>query len=95
MGRNRLHWFQQFRKVSECDLQQGKFSWFEGGKLNAACKCTEKLNNKQWGEYICIFCDFLLTSDNCVDRHVKVDPDKIALIWEKDEPDQQEKITYK
>jgi acetyl-CoA synthetase len=34
-------------------------------------------------------------SVNCVDRHVQANPEKIALIWEKDEPGQQEYITYK
>ena len=32
---------------------------------------------------------------NCVDRHAAVDPDRVALIWEKDEPGEQEYITYK
>ena len=33
--------------------------------------------------------------DNCLDRHVEQSPDRVALIWEKDEPQQHEKITYK
>ena len=32
---------------------------------------------------------------NCVDRHVDKNPDKVALIWEKDEPGQQEYVTYR
>lgn len=32
---------------------------------------------------------------NCVDRHALQNPDKIALIYEADEPGQTEKITYK
>ena len=32
---------------------------------------------------------------NCIDRHLETDPDKVALIWEKDEPGQQEFVTYK
>ena len=31
---------------------------------------------------------------NCVDRHKEKDPTRLALIWEKDEPGQEEKITY-
>jgi acetyl-CoA synthetase len=31
---------------------------------------------------------------NCVDRHAKKNPNKVALIWEKDEPGQEERITY-
>lgn len=37
----------------------------------------------------------LNASVNCVDRHAAQTPDKIALIWEKDEPGQEVKITYK
>ena len=33
--------------------------------------------------------------ENVVDRHVTTDPDKVALIWEKDEPGEEERVTYK
>ena len=33
-------------------------------------------------------------SVNCVDRHYLKNPDKIALIWEKDQPDTEEYVTY-
>lgn len=33
--------------------------------------------------------------ENCVDRHVKEKGDKIALIWEADEPGHEQRITYK
>eukprot|EP01067_Filipodium_phascolosomae_P005527 Filipodium_phascolosomae@DN3602_c0_g1_i1.p1 len=33
--------------------------------------------------------------ENCVDRWAEIEPDRVALIWEGDEPDQQLKITYK
>ena len=36
----------------------------------------------------------ILLLDNCLDRIVETDPGRIALIWEKDEPCQQEYITY-
>ncbi|XP_063157896.1 acetyl-coenzyme A synthetase 2-like, mitochondrial [Candoia aspera] len=32
---------------------------------------------------------------NCLDRHVQHTPDKVALIWEKDEPGTEEKVTYR
>ena len=32
---------------------------------------------------------------NCIDRHVEANPNKTAIIWEKDEPGQVEKLTYK
>ena len=34
-------------------------------------------------------------SVNCVDRHYLVNPSKIALIWDKDEPNAQEYVTYR
>ncbi|KAJ6661242.1 hypothetical protein lerEdw1_015379 [Lerista edwardsae] len=32
---------------------------------------------------------------NCLDRHVHKAPEKVALIWEKDEPGQEDRITYR
>ena len=34
------------------------------------------------------------TKVNCVDRHYATDPNRVALIWEKDEPGHQEYVTY-
>jgi acetyl-CoA synthetase len=38
---------------------------------------------------------FLNASFNCIDRHVAKDPDKIAIIWEGDDPLVSKKISYK
>ncbi len=38
---------------------------------------------------------YLNASYNCVDRHAKRNPDKIAIIWEGDEPSDTKKITYR
>ncbi|XP_069714590.1 acetyl-coenzyme A synthetase 2-like, mitochondrial isoform X1 [Phaenicophaeus curvirostris] len=69
LGRSRLTWITPFHSVQDCDLRQGRISWFLGGQLNVAV--------------------------NCLDRHVHVAPDKVALIWEKDEPGEEVKITYR
>uniref|UniRef100_A0A5F8H3K8 Propionate--CoA ligase n=1 Tax=Monodelphis domestica TaxID=13616 RepID=A0A5F8H3K8_MONDO len=37
----------------------------------------------------------LNVSVNCLDRHVQKFPDRVALIWEKDEPGTEVKITYR
>ena len=37
----------------------------------------------------------LNVSENCVDRHYKKDPDRVAIIWEGDNPNESKKITYK
>ena len=37
----------------------------------------------------------LNVSYNCIDRHAKSNPNKIAIIWEGDDPNETRKITYK
>ena len=37
-------------------------------------------------------CEYLV---NCLDRHVAAHPDRVAIIWEKDEPGKEERVTYK
>uniref|UniRef100_A0A3P8W1C7 acetate--CoA ligase n=1 Tax=Cynoglossus semilaevis TaxID=244447 RepID=A0A3P8W1C7_CYNSE len=37
----------------------------------------------------------LNVSINCLDRHVHTSPERVALIWEKDEPGSEVKITYR
>ena len=37
----------------------------------------------------------LNVSYNCIDRHAKKNPDRIAIIWEGDDPNDSENITYK
>nr|XP_010298329.1 PREDICTED: acetyl-coenzyme A synthetase 2-like, mitochondrial [Balearica regulorum gibbericeps] len=69
LGRSRLTWITPFHSVQDCDLRQGRVSWFLGGQLNVAV--------------------------NCLDRHVHVAPDKVALIWEKDEPGEEVWVTYR
>lgn len=36
----------------------------------------------------------LNVSQNCVDRHAADTPDKVAILWERDEPGEAERITY-
>jgi hypothetical protein len=38
LAKSRLQWEQDFTKVHDCNLGEGKFSWFLEGKLNAAGK---------------------------------------------------------
>ena len=37
----------------------------------------------------------LNVSENCIDRHAKANPEKVAIIWEGDDPNISKKITYK
>tara|TARA_B100001057_G_scaffold490983_1_gene580303 strand:- start:11903 stop:13825 length:1923 start_codon:yes stop_codon:yes gene_type:complete len=36
----------------------------------------------------------LNVTHNCIDRYVKKDPNRVAIIWEGDDPDESKKITY-
>ena len=36
----------------------------------------------------------LNVSYNCIDRHAKINPNKVAIIWEGDDPNNTKKITY-
>lgn len=38
LGRSRLTWITPFHSVQDCDLRQGRVSWFLGGQLNVAGK---------------------------------------------------------
>ena len=38
IAKSYLEWMEPFHTVSNCDLPNGKISWFEGGKLNASGK---------------------------------------------------------
>ena len=42
IAKSYVEWMEPFHTVSNCDLPNGKISWFEGGKLNASGKllCT-------------------------------------------------------
>lgn len=38
LGRSRLTWITPFHSVQDCDLRQGRVSWFLGGQLNVSGK---------------------------------------------------------
>lgn len=40
LARNRLRWMKDFEQVMDCDMSEGRFSWFNGGKLNVSGKLT-------------------------------------------------------
>ncbi|XP_006638907.2 acetyl-coenzyme A synthetase 2-like, mitochondrial [Lepisosteus oculatus] len=69
VAKEKLHWSKPFSQVSDCDITQGRISWFLEGQLNV--------------------------SVNCLDPHAQTSPDRVALIWERDEPGTELKITYR
>ena len=86
LAKRRLRWMKEFDTVMDCDMNKGKISWFLGGKLNISGNLINKVGVTD------IKYDVV---DNCVDRHAEASPDRVALIWEKDEPNQHEHITYR
>lgn len=48
--------------------------------------------NHIWSDGELLISCFLV---NCLDVHVEKHPDRVALIWEKDEPGTEEKVTYR
>ncbi|CAF0793271.1 unnamed protein product [Brachionus calyciflorus] len=72
-------------------LAKNRLEWYEPfEKVNNNAKFSD-LNkyNAQW-----FLNGKLNVSVNCVDRHYLKNPNKVALIWEKDEPGTHETVTY-
>ncbi|KAL4237994.1 Acetyl-coenzyme A synthetase 2-like [Mactra antiquata] len=69
-------------------LARSRLSWFED--FGVVKDCDMSKGHIKW------FLDGKINASvNCVDRHAADHPDRIALIWEKDEPGTQENVTYK
>ena len=35
-------WFQPWNNIMECDMQEARFKWFEGGKTNITFNCIDR-----------------------------------------------------
>ena len=46
LARKRLRWMKKFDQVMQCDMNNGKFSWFGGGTLNVAGKPLNRATYK-------------------------------------------------
>ena len=72
--------------------------WGEHGKRIDWIKNYEKVRDFSYDQknlYIKWFEDGTLNASyNCIDRHLKNNGDKTAIIWEGDNPDEQKSITY-
>lgn len=66
LAKARLRWMQEFNKVQECQMKDGKFSWFLNGKLNIAGKSafwpSSCINEMIIELYIIIGCIFFTCS---------------------------------
>ena len=36
LARSRLRWFKEFDQVMDCNMKEGRLSWFNGGKINVS-----------------------------------------------------------
>jgi acetyl-CoA synthetase len=96
LANKRLQWFQGFHQVCNHDkfnCEDYHLQWFIGGKLNVSGKHIFFLDILSC-KMLSIIIFFCLSQVNCVDRHYVKNPNKTALIWEKDEPGTQEYVSY-
>ena len=70
----------------------------QGNRIDWKKKYTKikKINYSKSNVEIKWYYDGILNvSENCIDRHAKENPNKVAIIWEGDNPNYSKKITYK
>ncbi|KAM3860953.1 acetyl-coenzyme A synthetase 2-like, mitochondrial [Diretmus argenteus] len=69
-------------------LARRRLSWMRPFRTVQRCDLTQgEINWFEGGK--------LNVSVNCLDRHVHAFPDRVALIWERDEPGSEVKVTYR
>ena len=68
---------------------QARLSLTWSRDFTTAMDCDMKAGQFKWFED-----GRLNASVNCVDRHAATNPDKVAIIWEKDEPGQHVKVSF-
>lgn len=69
-------------------LAVSRLDWFK--EFDQVSNCDLKQGRIQW-----FLGGKLNVTVNCVDRHAEKTPHKVALIWEKDEPEMHEFVTYR
>ena len=75
-----------------------KFWDQQGDRINWKKKYSKTKNIKYSSKDVSIkwyYDGTLNVSENCIDRHAEKTPNKIAIIWEGDDPSNSQKITYK
>ncbi len=70
--------------------QANRIDWFKKFTIIKNIKYSKDDVSIKWFED-----GNLNVSYNCIDRHAKNNPDRIAIIWEGDDPNETKKITYK
>jgi len=54
LARQSLNWIRDFDHVMDCDMEEGRITWFLGGKLNVTgiiCVDNKFVSRKSWHSY--------------------------------------------
>jgi len=89
----------EYDLMYEESIKQNDIFWNKHGKRIDWIKNYSKIKDVQYSKSnvdIKWYYDGTLNAtQNCIDRHAKNDPDRIAIIWEGDDPNYVKKISYK
>ena len=89
----------QYEKMYHQSITDNDSFWYKHGeRLNWKKKYTKVKDVRYSSKDVRIkwyYDGTLNVSENCIDRHAKLTPEKIAIIWEGDDPSSSKKITYK
>ena len=92
---NKLEYEELYKK----SINDNDFFWNDNGKRVDWIKQFSKVKkfkySKKEVDIKWYYDGTLNVSYNCIDRHAKKTPDKIAIIWEGDNPSHSKKISYK
>lgn len=80
-------------------IENNENFWYQqGARINWKKKYSKTKNIKYSSKDVSIkwyYDGTLNVTENCIDRHAKKTPNKIAIIWEGDDPSNSQKITYR
>jgi len=89
----------QYRSMYEKSISDNEDFWNEHGKRLQWKKNYTKINKVKFSakdvDIKWYYDGTLNVTESCIDRHAKLTPNKIAIIWEGDDPSVSKKITYK
>ncbi len=87
-----------YQKMYQESIDDPDAFWGEHGKRLSWSKQYTKVKDVSWSKenlHVSWFSDGELNvSYNCIDRHLEDKADQIAIIWEGDDPNKSEKITF-
>ncbi len=87
-----------YQKMYQASIDDPDAFWGEHGKRLSWSKQYTKVKDVSWSKenlHVNWFSDGELNvSYNCIDRHLKDKADQIAIIWEGDDPNKSENITF-